>query len=304
MADNKFNPKNRVWTEKYRPQKVSQMIGDFKHKILNYLQDPSSIPNFLLYSKTPGTGKTTLAKCIINELNCDALILNSSDDRKIEVIREKVKEFSMTQSSKPGLKRAVFLDEFDGMLRASQDAMRNIMETYSDNVFYILTCNSINKVIEPLQSRCVLIPFSFPEKTEVYKYLEMICHNEKMDYTEEGLMEVINQNHPSIRNCVIVLQDLYTQGLAVIKENIKPVNAIFDELWDLLKQKDWHTVKKVVIQSSVDAVELNKEFWYRAASETPENIKIMQIACKNEIDFSRGSDPIIVFATSLFEMVK
>ncbi len=123
-----MNPENHIWTEKYRPKKVSEIVGDFKEKITQYLQDPKAIPNFLFYSKSPGTGKTTLAKCVINELGCDSLIINSSDDRKIETIREKVKEFAMAQTSKQGLKRCVFLDEFDGMTGIAQNALRNIME--------------------------------------------------------------------------------------------------------------------------------------------------------------------------------
>ena len=129
-----FNPKKKVWTEKYRPSKVSEMVGDFKEKILKHLEDFNSMQHLLLYSKTPGTGKTSLAKAIINEVGADALVLNSSDDRKIDVIRDKVKEFSITQSTQVGKRRIVFLDEFDGMLKASQDALRNVMETYTSNV--------------------------------------------------------------------------------------------------------------------------------------------------------------------------
>ena len=168
-----MKPIDAIWTEKYRPKRVSEMVGDFKEKIIKYLEDPASIPHFLLYSKSPGTGKTTLAKAIINELELkrDSLVLNSSDDRKIDTIREKVKEFSMTKGTKPGIRRVVFLDEFDGMLKASQDALRNIMETYASNVFFILTCNNINKVIEPLQSRCLKVAFTYPDKKEVKTFL-------------------------------------------------------------------------------------------------------------------------------------
>ena len=299
-----MDPKNSIWTEKYRPKKVSEMVGEFKTKILKYLEKPDAIPHFLLYSKTPGTGKTSLSKCIINELGCDSLILNSSDDRKIEVIRDKVKEFSMTKSSQVGKRRCVFMDEFDGMLKASQEALRNIMETYAGNVFFILTCNNINKVIEPLQSRCQKFAFAFPDKKEVYKYLEMICEKEEMDYTEEGLNILITQNYPSIRNCVIALQDLNVEEKPVTVDTVKPVDELFEALWLKYKEKDWKHLKEVVLSTTVDPRELNNFFWMKALNEDEPNLKLIQVTCRNERDFANGADPKIIFVTSVIEMVK
>lgn len=299
-----MEPINKIWTEKYRPKKVSKIVGDFKDKILKYLDKPDEIPHFLLYSKKPGTGKTTLAKAIINELGCDALILNSSDDRKIESVREKVKGFAMTKSSKQNQRRCVFLDEADGMLKASQDALRNIMETYASNVFFILTCNNINKIIEPLQSRCVPITFAYPSKEDIEKYLIDICTKEEMKYTVEGIKEVIEKNYPSIRNCVLVLQDLNTQELEVTPENVKPVNEIFDTMWKHFKDKNWVEIKKVVLQSTVDPRELNTFFWNKALEDEPVNLKTIQICCRNEKDIAWGADSKIIFATSIIEMCK
>jgi len=172
------------------------MVGDFKSKILKYLHNPQNIPHFLLYSKMPGTGKTTLAKAIIKELGCDYIIINSSDDRKIETIREKVKTFARAKTSKEGLRKCIFLDEVDGMLKIPQEALRNTMETYAGNAFFIMTCNNVNKIIEPLKSRCVQIPFAYPDKTEIYKYLEMICEKEELPYTEDGIKILIDLNYP------------------------------------------------------------------------------------------------------------
>jgi replication factor C small subunit len=297
-----FNPSSMIWSERYRPRRVSEMVGDFKTKIMLYLKDPKAIPHFLFYSKTPGTGKTTLAKAIINELGCDALIINSSDDRKIEVVRDRVKEFSITKSSRDDVKRVVFLDECDGMLKASQDALRNIMETYSSNVSFILTCNNINKVIEPLKSRCVMLPFAYPDKKEIKVYLTYICQKEKMEFTDEGLDTLIELNYPSIRNCVLGLQDLFTQQLAVVPENIKPVNEMFDEMWKLYKEKKWYEIKTVVLQSTVEPRELNTFFWNKFLEEN--NTKGIQITCRNEKDISVGADAKIVFISSLIELIK
>ncbi len=297
-----MKPENFVFTEKYRPKKVSEVVGVFKDKILKYLDKPESMPHFLFYSRTPGTGKTSLSKAIINELGCDALILNSSDDRKIETVREKVKEFAMTQSSKQGLRRAVLLDEFDGMLKASQEALRNVMETYSSNVFFMLTANNINRVIEPLKSRCVVIPFAYPDKVEIYDYLYGICQKEEMKHTQEGLMELVELNYPSIRNCVLSLQDLKTDGKDVTVENVKPANEIFEEMWKLLQEKKWKDIKAVVMQSAIDPRELNTYFWQKGLD--CDHIKLIQTTCRNERDIASGSDPKIIVVTSLIELVR
>lgn len=297
-------PVDMIWSEKYRPRRVDDIVGDFKDKIKKYLQNQQTIPNFLLHSKVPGTGKTTLAKAIIHELGCDALILNSSDDRKIETVRDKVKEFALTKSSKAGMRRCVFMDEFDGMLKASQDALRNVMETYASNVFFILTCNNINKVIEPIKSRCVVIPFAYPNKDEIYKYLEKICVREKTDYTEDGLKKLVELNYPSIRNCVISLQDIHTEGRPITEENVRPVNEIFDEMWLYLKQKRWQDIKKVVMESTLDPRELNVYFWSKGLEAETPDIKLIQITCRNEKDIAFGADAKVVFVTSLIEMVK
>jgi replication factor C small subunit len=297
-----FKPINSMWTEKYRPSKLDDIVGEFKDIIKNYLKEPSSIPHFLFYSKTPGSGKTTLSKAIINELGCDFLIINSSDDRKIEVIRDKVKQFALTQSSKAGLRRVVFLDEADGMLKTSQDALRNIMETYAKNVFFILTCNNIHKIIEPVQSRCVCIEFTAPDKEQVYKYLKSICEKEQLIYTEEGLNKLININYPSIRDCVLVLQHLYTQNKQITIENVEEENKEFSSFWDMIVQKDWKTVKQKVFENNVDCRELNNYFWQKSVDT--DNIKGIQLTCRNERDMAFGADPSIIFVSSLLEMVK
>jgi DNA polymerase III delta prime subunit len=244
---------------------------------------------------------TTLSKAIINELGCDYLIINSSDDRNIETVREKVKEFAITKSSN-GIRRCIFLDEIDGMTKIAQDALRNIMESYASNVFFICTCNNINKVIEPIQSRCVSIQFSYPDRDEVRLFLESICKNEEMKYTIEGLDEIIKYNYPSIRNCVICLQDLKTENKDVIKDNIKPINSAFEEMWEKIKIKDWKTIKNIVMESTIDARELNTYFWEKSLED--ENLKIIQICARNERDISFGADANIIVVTSLLEMIK
>jgi DNA polymerase III delta prime subunit len=299
-----FNSKDLIFTEKYRPRFVKDVVleQDTKTKLLNYLKEPAKMQHLLLHSRTPGTGKTTICKAIINELDCDYKIINSSSDRKIETVREIIGEYAVTKSSKEGKRKIVLLDEVDGMLSASQLALRNTMETYQGNLIFLLTANNINRVEDAIKSRCVNISFSYPPKEEVYKFLEGICLTEKLQYNKEGLDTIIYYNYPSIRNCVIILQDLKTEEKSVIKENIKPINAVFDDMWEMLKQKDWKTIKKLILESTIEARDLNTHFWNKAVEE--ENIKIIQLCCRNEKDICVGADSKIVVVTSLIEMIK
>jgi DNA polymerase III delta prime subunit len=290
-----------TWCEKYRPTKVSELVGDFKDKIQAYLKDTEAIQNFLLFSTSPGTGKTSTAKAIINELGCDVLFINSSDDRTIDVIREKVKEFARTKTSKPGLKRAIVFEEVDGMLQVSQNALRNIIEEYAANCFFIFNCNNVNKVIDPIKSRCLSIPFAYPNKDEIKKYLEMICQKENLDYSDEGLIKLIDLHYPSIRNCVVSLQDMFTEGKPVIPENIRAVNEVFETMWNLAKAKKYRDIQEYILSSTVDARELNTYFWNRSLKE--ENIKAIQLTCRNERDIAFGADAKIVLVSSLIDLV-
>lgn len=297
-----MNPTDMMWTEKYRPKHIKDMVGEFKEQILNYIKEPNSMQHLLLSSKTAGTGKSSLAKAIINELGADALILNSSSDRKIETVREKVNSFVKTKSTKPNLRRIVLLDEADGLTAASQDALRNLMETYHSNALFILTCNKKHKIIDALQSRCVTFNFSLPNKTEIYDRLKFICEQEGLEYTEKGLKALINLNYPSIRDCVKELQSLKVQGLKVEESTAKTNDTINEELWQkIITDKDWNYVKEYVFANDIDVQELNKYFWFKATMNS--HIKIMQITATNEVKFN-GADELVVFVTSLTEMVK
>lgn len=297
-----MDPSKSVWTEKYRPTKIEDMVGDFKEQILNYLKEPEAMQNLLFYSVAPGTGKTTLAKAIVKHLGADVLFLNASDDRKIETVREKVKEFVQTKSSVNNLRRIVFMDEADGMTKQAQEALKTLMESYSTNALFILTCNTIGSIDVRVRSRCKEFEFSRPHKHDIYEYLEKICKAENMNYTEEGLNHLIDINYPSIRNCVQALQSLYTQKKDVVKENAKASDEEFQLLWDKIhKDKDWKFVTEYIWEHEIDNRALNKFFWFKAVSESL--IKIMQVADSNEHKFSQGADENIVFITSLTNMI-
>lgn len=298
-----MNPIDSMWTEKYRPKKLADVVGDFKHKIAKYLEEPSKMQHLLFTSLTPGCGKTSVAKIIISQLGADALILNSSSDRKIETIREKVSSFVKTKSSVEGMRRIVFLDEADGLTNPAMEALRNLMETYSSNALFILTCNNIKKITDAIQSRCDIIKFTTPDKAEILKYLKMICESEHMEYTEEGLQQIININYPSIRNCVKVLQSLDTEEKGAFLETAKGSDEEFQVLWNAISvDKDYKLVRTYLFEHDVDVRQLNNFFWFKAVEK--DFIKMMQITCSNEKAFSVGGEEIVVFVTSLMDMVK
>jgi len=270
---------------------------------LNHIKNPDEMQHLLFYSKTPGSGKSTAAKAIIKELDTDFLILNSSNDRKIETVREKINEFVKTKSSKDGKRRIVFLDEADGMNKYSQDALRNLMETYASNAIFILTCNIIKNIIDPIKSRCSVIEFKNPDKKELKNYLEMICKNENIEYTDEGMIDLIEKNYPSVRDCVKTLQFFYTQGKSVIKEENKDVNSEFNILYkEIIEKKDWEKVRDYLFENYVEIRQLNKFFWYKAVQSS--NIKMIQITAANEEKISRGGEDVVIFVSSLLNMVK
>tara|TARA_Y100000310_G_scaffold344433_1_gene457166 strand:- start:1904 stop:2809 length:906 start_codon:yes stop_codon:yes gene_type:complete len=298
-----FNPINKIWTEKYRPKDVTEIVGDFRNNVLNILNTPNQIPHLLLHSKSPGTGKTSLAKIIIKTLGSDYLIINSSDDRKIDTVRGKVKEFAETQSTTPGVRRVIFLDEIDGMLKASQEALRNIMETYASNVLFILTCNSINKIHEAIISRCLAIEFQHPKKDEIKEYLIKICKSEKLEYSDDGIKEIISKHYPNIRNCVIALQKLKLDNLKVSPEHVSAFNPLFEKLWNTIHtDKDWKSVRQTILSTNLNAREFNKYLWNKAIEL--DNIKLIQLTCQNELHMSYGADANIMLTTSLIEMIK
>ena len=149
---------NAIYTEKYRPSSFDELIGDHKDIIQKYLDKPMEMPSFIFYSNSPGTGKTSMAKVIVKALKCDSEVINSSDERGIDVIREKVSLFARSMSSNDKTKKCVFMDEADGMLKAAQDSLRNLMETYASNCFFIFS--------SALKPFTILKPVSVSSTTE------------------------------------------------------------------------------------------------------------------------------------------
>jgi replication factor C small subunit len=299
--------KNMIWQEKYRPTSVKNVISPFTEQILNAMKNPKAMQNFILYSRMGGTGKTSMSKAIVNDLQCDVLNLNASDERSIETIRTKVKDFMVMQSSNENSKKCIIMDEGEKLTKDAADALKNMMEEYSSNSFVILTTNNIHKIPEPLQTRFKIFEFIQPQKNKIYTYLEQICRDENLSFTEDGLKKVIDINYPSIRKMVNLLQDLKNQNSQVHPDVILKDNSLLNNIWELIKKQNYKEVKQEIISKGVDCEELNKFIFDDViGGDLPlmKEIKFTQLLAKNERDMKLGADKIITFIASLPDMIK
>ena len=193
-----------LFVEKYRPRYLDDFVGDntVRTKIQEYL-NTGKLQNLLLFGPA-GTGKTSLAKLIVGQLGADHLYINASDERGIDTIRDKIIPFASSIGFN-GLK-VVILDESDYLTAQAQATLRNVMESFSNSCRFILTCNYLDRIISPLQSRCMAFGITPPSKKEVGQHILQICESEGINYTKEDLGQVIITHYPDIRKILNTLQ--------------------------------------------------------------------------------------------------
>ncbi len=246
------------WVEKYRPQTLDDLIFQDKATIRKLLKSPAGMPSIILYSAKPGTGKTSLAKLIVKEMGCDCLSLNASLDRSIDFVRDEVSHFARCVSSVPGVKRCVHMDEFDGVLKAAQESLRNLMEEYSDNVFFIFTANNVGKIIEPLQSRCQKFAFESPSKGDIVVRLSEICDAEKMPdlAASQDLEKVVDKYYPDMRKMINALQLFHVKGTLGLDNEVEQ----YEKFLQLISKKDVAGISNTVYSGDFDILGFNS--WY------------------------------------------
>ncbi len=240
---------NSLWTEKYRPSDFSTYVGndDVKEVFESYVHS-QDIPHLLLYGPAGG-GKTTAAKILINKIECDYLIINASDERGIDVIRDKIKNFASTQGFK-NLK-IILLDESDALTFDGQAALRNVMETFSKHCRFILTCNYVEKIIAPIQSRCQSFNITPPTKKDVAKQVSFILNQEGVQFDIKDLVPIIDNGYPDLRKIINQCQQSTKKGvLAPSKENLLH-NDFKSKLLEILKSREGKPAKFMLIRQAV-----------------------------------------------------
>ena len=244
-----------LWVEKYRPQTVAETIlSDNLKSTFQKIVESKEIPN-MLFTGTAGTGKTTVARALCNELDLDYILINGSEEGNIDTLRTKIKQFASSVSLQGGYK-VVILDEADYLnAQSTQPALRGFIEEFANNCRFILTCNFKNRIIEPLHSRCSVYEFNTSKKdlqglcAQFLKHIGKILDKEGVGYDQMVLVDLIMKYVPDWRRVLNELQRYSISGRIDTGILVNLSDKSFDDLFTYLKSKDFKKMRQWVVNN-------------------------------------------------------
>jgi len=299
---------NSLWVEKYRPSKLDDYVGNehLKSKVATYLEN-GDVPHLLFYGKA-GTGKTTLAKLIVNSIECDYMIINASDENNVDTIRNKVKNFASSMGFKP--MKMIILDEFDYMTPNAQAILRNLMETFSKHCRFILTCNYVEKVIEPIQSRCQSFQIVPPTKKDVAIQISKILKSENIEFDIKDLVPIIDASYPDIRKIINTCQLNSIKGALKVDVQNLLENDYKTKLLDILKSNNdrrnkYMAIRQTLVDSKVtDFTDLYTLLYDKVDEYAPENTSGVILILGDSVAKSAVAiDKEIIAASTLIQIL-
>jgi len=312
--------KSEIWTERYRPATFSEIVGqEDTVKKVQSLTNSLNIPH-LLFAGPAGTGKSTLALIIVKELfgknwSENYLELNASDERGINIVREKVKNFARTKSLGNAPFKIIFLDEADALTPEAQQALRRTMENYSATCRFILSCNYSSKIIDPIQSRCVIFRFKLLEKKDIEKVIRRIETGEKLQINNEAIEMLYEGSEGDCRRVINFLQStasispiISPELVSTVISSAKPkdIHVVLDYALSGDFQKSREKLLDVMLKESISGQDvikaIQKEIW-NLPVEPELKVKLTEKTGETEFRIVEGSDPFIQLQSLLASFV-
>ena len=309
MFEFKEEQKNHsLWVEKYRPNKLHDYVGNehLKTKVAGYIET-GDVPHLLLYGKA-GTGKTTLAKLIVKSIDCDYMIINASDENGVDTLREKIKNFASSMGFKPY--KIMILDEADYLTGPGQAILRNLMETFSGHCRFILTCNYVEKIIEPVQSRCQTFQIIPPTKKDVAVQVSKILKNEEIEFDVKDLVPIIDAAYPDIRKILNTCQLNSNKGKLMVDVQNLLDNDYKAKIVEILSSKDdkrnkYMKLRQTLIDSKVtDFTDLYTTLYNKVEEYAGENTSNVILLLGDGVNKSATAiDKEIIAAATLIQIL-
>lgn len=301
--------KEFLWSERYRPQTIAECILPATIKIaLQSFVDKGEIQN-MLFSGSSGTGKTTAAKALANEIGCDCLLINASEENGIDVLRTKVKNFAATGSFS-GKPKIIILDEADYLSAAFQPALRGLMEEFSTNCRFILTCNHKNRIIPALHSRCAVFDFTL-EKAQrpkmaarFFERVQGILKENDVTFNPKVIAKLVERHFPDYRKTLNELQTLSLRGPIDVDSLSNDVQSEVGSLIKIIKEKDWKEMRSWVTQhEDIDTSLVYNDLYNQLPDMVEEAPQVVLILADYSYKSAFAANPSITLVACLTELM-